>query len=767
MTITILGIRHHGVGSATHVLQRLQEIQPDMIMIEGPPEITDVLKYIGHEGLVPPVSIMVYDQTDPKTSVFYPFSSFSPEWVAAEFANKNGIALRAMDMPANVNLQMKADIIHQEKETALTEDNDTDDADSPDTEMFIQIAEAMEKRDPIYQLARHSGFENGEKWWDYHFERVHNHAEAATHFEAVHQSMAALREGNTEPNTDNDLREAYMRTYIRQARNEMYENIVVICGAWHGPALTDIDKYDKQDAKTIKSAPKTKIKVVSTWIPWTNHRLSMYSGYGAGLSSPGWYQHLWESADDYDITWLVKVAQTFRSKQMDISSAHVIETSRLAHTLAALRNKSSITLDELNEATLAVMCMGDDVKLQYIQKELTVADRIGSVPDDIPKVPIQEDFEKIIKTLRLPLLPHDKQYDLDLRKDGDLQRSILLHRLELLDIPWGKRTMVRTKGTFKESWVLLWKPEIIVALIDKSYLGNTIEQAAIAAVDEESGRTTHIAVLSALIVKIIPAELFELVQPLLDKIHALSAISADIVDLMKAIPSLVEVGRYGNVRNTDTTMVVTVVKNLLTRVFIGLPNACYGLDETHSEQMFGLISKVNDSIKLIEDEEQTDEWNKTLSYIVHKDGVHPLIIGCVVRLMLDAGQFADDEAEKNMSLALSTANPPLDVAYWLEGFLSGSGMILLYDARLWNLLYKWVESLETETFQEQLPFLRRSFSKFEYGERRQIGEKAKKGIIDTPQQNTDISVENFDHQRAASVFPVLRLLLQTNSVDAS
>jgi hypothetical protein len=767
MTITILGIRHHGVGSATHVLRRLQEIQPDMIMIEGPPEITDVLKYVGHEGLVPPVSIMVYDQSEPKTSVFYPFSSFSPEWVAVEYANKNGLALRALDMPAAVNLQMKSDVITQEKVSSEQEEPDKNESDSPDADMFIQIAEAMEKRDPIYQLARHSGFENGETWWDYHFERVHNHADAAIHFEAVHHSMTALREDNSEPNLDNDLREAYMRTYIRQARNEMYENIVVICGAWHGPALTDLDKYDKQDAKTIKSAPKTKIKVVATWIPWTNHRLSMYSGYGAGLSSPGWYQHLWESADDYDVTWLVKVAQTFRSKQMDISSAHVIETSRLAHTLAALRNKSTITLDELNEATLAVMCMGDEVKLQYINQELTIADCIGSVPDDIPKVPIQEDFEKIIKTLRLPLLPHDKQYDLDLRKDGDLQRSILLHRLELLDIPWGKRTNVRTKGTFKESWVLHWKPEIIVGLIDKSYLGNTIEQAAMSLVEEESNKTTHINVLSELIAKVIPAELFDLVQPLLDKIHGLSAISADIVDLMKAIPSLVEIGRYGNVRNTDTTLVISVVQNLLTRVFIGLPNACYGLDETHSEQMFGLISKVNESIKLIEDSDQSAEWYKTLWFIAHKDGVHPLIIGCVSRLLLDAGQLTDEEAETSMSLALSTANPPLDVAYWLEGFLSGSGMILLYDARLWNLLYKWVESLDSETFQEQLPFLRRSFSKFEYGERRQIGEKAKKGIIDTPQQSTDISTENFDHQRAATVFPVLRLLMKNKSVVAS
>ena len=202
-----------------------------------------------------------------------------------------------------------------------------------------------------------------------------------------------------------------------------------------------------------------------------------------------------------------------------------------------------------------------------------------------------------------------------------------------------------------------------------------------ALVEEESSKTTHINVLSELIVKVIPAELFDLVQPLLDKVHGLSAISADIVDLMKAIPSLVEIGRYGNVRNTDTTLVINVVRNLLTRVFIGLPNACYGLDETHSKQMFGLISRVNESIKLIEDSDQSIEWYKTLRSIAHKDGVHPLIIGCVSRLLLDAGRFTDDEAETSMSLALSTANPPMDVAYWLEGFLSGSGMILLYDAR--------------------------------------------------------------------------------------
>jgi hypothetical protein len=768
MKTTILGIRHHGVGSATNVLSTLRHLQPDLIMIEGPPEITEVLTYIGHEGLVPPVAILVYDHAEPKSSVFYPFTAFSPEWVAAKYATEHQIPIRAIDKPAALNLQMQTEALictdEKPQPQILPEANENDESQT-DAERIAQITEAMKQNDPIYQLATHSGFENGETWWDYYFERVHVQKDASSHFQAVYESMSELRQSEKTRNEDNELREAYMRTYIRQAQNEMYSNIVVICGAWHSPVLTDITRFDKSDSKLLKSVPKSKIKVTATWIPWTNQRLSLYSGYGAGITSPGWYEHLWTSSTDYDVTWLVKVAQTFRSKQMEISSAHVIETVRLAQTLAALRQKSSVTLDELNEATLAVMCMGDAVKLQFIQQDLTIADKIGSVPDDIPKVPIQEDFERTIKTLRLPLLPHDKQYDLDLRKDTDLQRSILLHRLELMDIPWGTRTQMRTKGTFKESWVLHWKPEIIVALIDKSYLGNTIERASVAIVNETCAKTGFISVVADLIVKIIPAELYDLLQTLLDKIHELSSISADIVDLMKAIPSLIDVGRYGNVRKTDTGLMQNVVGNLLTKVFIGLPNACYGLDETHSEEMFGLISRLNDALRLVENPDQSAQWYSTLEFIQQKDGIHPIIAGCVCRLLLDAGQYNDESANKHMSLALSSANPPMDVAYWIEGFLSGSGMIMIYDDRLWNLLYTWVDSLDAETFRQQLPYLRRSFSKFEYGERRQIGEKAKRGLIESVQIKVSSDDDNFDHQRAGNVLPVLRMLLNKAPID--
>ncbi|HPN69107.1 MAG TPA: DUF5682 family protein [Saprospiraceae bacterium] len=750
MSVNVLGIRHHGVGSARQVLKMLHKLKPDCILIEGPPEITEMLHYIGNQQLIPPVSIMVYDSDFPKTASFYPFNQFSPEWVAIKFAIQHHIPFRAIDLPANIYLHLKNNI-EEEIQTEMQKSLDEDEVlveESPD-KLYLN--------DPMSELASCAGFSNTEDWWDYFFEQQ-NETSAEDHFEAVFTSISALREKNDKPDFFTAAREMYMRQEIRKAQNEMYENIAVICGAWHAPALMDLDQKAKGDDKMLKQLPKTKIKITCTWIPWTNERMAFHSGYGAGITSPGWYEHLWNTDKDVTIKWLVKVAGVFRSKDLDISSAHVIEATRLSEALAAMRNKQHPTLTELNEATLSVMCMGDLMLLNYINKYLTVADKIGKVPEDIPKVPLQEDFERTLKSLRLQLHPHEKLVDLDLRKDSDLQKSILFHRLSILEIRWANRTISRSKGTFKESWTYEWSPELMVALVDKAFLGNTLELAATAQVHQKLNASNHISVIAAYLDKVIPAELFLLIDPMLEKIHELSAISSDIVDLMKAIPPLAEVGRYGNVRKSDLQVIGLIVENLISKVNIGLVNGCYGLDEEHSTKLFELISILNDSIKLNSNKELIDEWFVALEQCLVKDQIHPIIVGCTTRLLLDANKFSEVEADTHFAHALSVGNEPMDVAFWLEGFLRGSGMILLYDDRLWNLVYNWVEGLNKSQFDDQLPFLRRSFSKFEFAERRQIGEKARKGIHLVENLKRDEDFE-FDSEKGRIVLPILMKIM--------
>ena len=52
--VSVLGVRHHGPGSARAVRAALDEIEPDIVLIEGPPEAEAITSLVG--GLEPSVA---------------------------------------------------------------------------------------------------------------------------------------------------------------------------------------------------------------------------------------------------------------------------------------------------------------------------------------------------------------------------------------------------------------------------------------------------------------------------------------------------------------------------------------------------------------------------------------------------------------------------------------------------------------------------------------------------------------------------------------
>jgi hypothetical protein len=711
--IHLLGIRHHGPGSARQVVKRLRVLQPDLILVEGPPELDPILQWVGHAEMKPPVAALCYDEDDPARAVFYPFAEFSPEWQAIVYANNQGIPVRCVDLSLSLAWHL---------ENSKTEEAEDDAAEPLQT--------------PLAYMAQAAGYEDSDAWWEHVFEHQAGDQDAAAHFEAVLLTMKTLREAELPSHLDaeNVFREAWMGQLLREAQLKMYDNIVVVCGAWHAPALLDLEKTEKSHAKTIKSIPKSKIKAKATWIPWTNDRLAFESGYGAGIHSPGWYRHLWKyPADTKGERWLVRVAQIFREKKMDTSTAHVIEAVRLAGALAALRALPKPGLDELNEAVRTVMCQGDDTLLGYVRKDLIVGHVLGKVPKSLPMLPLQADFEVQAKKLRLKQSAEKTDLDLDLRTELHLARSIFLHRLGLLGIRWGKLGGSTGYGTFRERWVLRWKPEMLVSLIEMGIWGNKIAEAAAAYLTHKAQHSQAVGEIATWIDEAIPAELFDLIEVLLRRVHELSAQSTDIMDLMAAIRPLAGISRYGNVRKSDMQRIAQLVEGLTLRCCIGLPTACYGLDQAASAKMFDLIRAVNESVQLLDNPALSQQWHEALRVIAEKeDGIPPVLNGCTNRLLFDASLLPYETVEARFSRALSAGNDAALAAAWLEGFLKGSAALLLYDQKLWVLLYDWVAQLPPDTFTLLMPILRRTFSKYEPAERRKIGEKAKYGIEDQP-----------------------------------
>lgn len=750
--IHILGIRHHGPGSARNVKDFLEATKPDMILVEGPPEADELLRWVGDEGLQPPVAILLYQADNLQQSVFYPFAAFSPEWQAMAYARKHNIPLRFMDLPVahTFGIQVQEAAAKTAEAIAMP---------APDT--TVPAVEAPEEEDvygasPMRLLSQAAGYADSDKWWEHTFEhRVANEQV----FEAVTEMMQAAREDRPVKDPHEQLREAWMRKTIRQAQKEMYTEVAVICGAWHVPALTQMPPQ-KEDDKLLKGLPK--VKVACTWIPWTYSRLSFSSGYGAGIHSPGWYEHIWHHPEDDGTRWMAKIAKLFREKEMDTSVAHIIETVRLAQSLAALRHLPKAGLEELNEATLSVVCNGEPLLMQLINDELIVSNRIGSLPDGIPKPPLQADIEKWQKKLRMPATASWKDYVLDLRKDTDLERSILLHRLQLLDIKWGQPSEVSGKGTFKEQWRLQWNPELAIEVIDKGTWGNTVETAAAAYVQHEAKSAASLQVLCTLLQNALPAELPQAVAVLIQQVTNLSAAVGDVIQLMQVIAPLVTVSRYGNVRKTDAALVTGIVTEMITRICISLPGACTGIADEAAQKLLALFLDMNNAVNTLQHTDSTAQWQQTLQRIAGNSSVNPVIAGYSTRLLADFKLLEGDELVKAFYSAVSPALSPSLAAAWLEGFLKGSGTLLLLDADLWNVVNNWVRQLPEEGFIQVLPLLRRTFSHFTTPERRKLGEKVKQG--DAPAANRQ-QQQTVNEERAAQGLPVVMQLLGYTSTS--
>lgn len=747
---TIFGIRHHGPGSARSLRNALEALRPDCVLVEGPPDADGVIPLAAHAEIAPPVALLLYLPNDPQRATYYPFAEFSPEWQALRYALQAGTPVRFMDLPQACQLGCDGG---DESATGsnLAAKTETPAPGSLGTQLREQSRNSP-PLDPLTWIAETSGYTDPERWWEHLVEQRHDSRDLFTGILALMTAVRAEWEEAGFPAYPQQAeREAHMRTAIRAALAEGKQNIAVVCGAWHSPALLNLDT-PTDDEEIL--AGLSRADVAATWVPWTYDRLAQRSGYGAGIESPGWYEHIWQHQDPLVVSWLVQVAHLFRQEDLSISPAHVIEAVRLAESLAALRDCPVPGLPELNEAALAVFCNGDDMPMRLIYEKLIVGVRLGKVPAETPTVPLQRDLSAIQKRTRFQPSASPEVIDLDLRKPLLLERSRLLHRLNILDIPWGELQAGHgAKGTFHELWRVAWQPEFAVAVIEASLWGNTVYEAATHKL-QAWAQEADLPTLTHLIEVALLSDLPEAIAGLIERIQREVAASSDVPHLMDALPPLANVLRYGNVRQTDTDMVRHVVDELAERICVGLAASCSALDDDAAQAMFERIAAVNAAISLLDEDAYIQDWMRTLDLLATQDAVHGLVRGRACRLLFDRLDAHEGVATR-MGLALSPGFSPSQAAAWVEGFLRGSGLALIHDTQLWQVLDAWLFSLSPEMFTALLPLLRRTFSTFPAPERRQLGELARQG---GSALSASSEVE-LDVQRAQQVLPLLLKIL--------
>jgi hypothetical protein len=696
--VFLFGIRHHGPGSARRLVEAFDGLRPVAVLIEGPADASDLLPMLADPDMATPVALLTYAEEDPSNASFFPFTNYSPEYQAARWAARHGATLRFIDLPASDRLGTAGGGIEDDAATSA-DDNPV-------------------SRDPIGALAIAAGYDDGESWWS---DVIEENPAPGPVFAAVADAMTALRAESGLLSSREAAREAHMRIEIAKATKESEGPIAVVCGAWHVPALRERHSL-KDDRERLKGRPKTRIK--ATWAPWTNPRLARSSGYGAGVVAPGWCAHVWETRDGADrgATWLAKVARMLRDRGHGVSTASVIEAQRLGVALAALRGRPSPGFEELREATVACLCHGESAVWDDVAAELLIGSGVGAIPAATPLAPLLEDLQRQQKATRLKPEALERALTLDLRSESGRMRSTLLHRLAALDVTWGQLADAgRSRGTFRENWLLRWEPEFAVRLVENLVYGSTIAEAAAGRVIEAMRSPADLAALAALVRSAMIADLPRATEFGIAALEEKAAHTAECLALLSALPPMADIVRYGEARAGTVAHLASLMPRIVIQASLALPYAARNLDATGAANLRGAILASDGAIQLAQlDPDVVARWRDALRSVLRDDQATRLVAGTTARLLYEGELLRADEAADLLARMLSPGTPVAQAAGFFEGFFEGSGQRLIHDAALRAAVDGWLMALETEAFTANLPLFRRVFSALDRTERRRL-----------------------------------------------
>ena len=217
----------------------------------------------------------------------------------------------------------------------------------------------------------------------------------------------------------------------------------------------------------------------------------------------------------------------------------------------------------------------------------------------------------------------------------------------------------------------------------------------------------------------------DLVAEMSARINDLAAQAADLHELLKCVPHLCAVVRYGTVRKFDLSSVRDMLETMLERIRAGGFLLCININDEAARKLKDSLSQVNIALNTLNDAACAQIWQDFIAKVQASGKVHPLLSGCTTRLMRDHHTMTNELILQALSYYSSVGNTPNDMAFWFEGFLENSGTVLLLDDVLWGLVNDFMCGLDEESFKQILPIMRRTFSTFEQHERTQLGQKAR------------------------------------------
>ena len=701
------GIRHFSPAGAYFVMQFLDKVKPDLVLIEGPADFDFLIDDIVSKKLVPPFAIMAYTKEAPIDTILYPFAEYSPEYQAILWARENNKECHFFDLESDIMLGFGRT------------DDDTKDEET--------ISKEPEKNKSDVDM---------EGFWERNLEQSEN-------MDAYRAGSALFGESLRKDTKSDDksfardiIRESFMKRKIKEYIKKGFdaEKIVAITGAFHTSAIESLEgAMTDNEYKELKRRESN-----ITLMPYSYYRLSKRTGYGAGNAAPAYYELIWQGFINGDITYherkyLSTLAKYMREHGGIVSSAQVIEATRLARELAVIRGGSVPTLEDLKDASITCMGGGSFGEMTMGFAENDIGKKIGNVPQDAMQTSIQSDFTIKLKQLKLEkykdLVATPLQLDLreNLRVKSeesaflDLNRSFFLYRLVVLGIDFAKiKKSNQDNATWAENWILQWTPEAEIQIVESVLKGDTIVDAVAFVLGEKLSEATKISEIAEVIEAAFNCGLPKIVEGAkrsLDEMANGTIAMCDIADTVSKLSNMIS---FGDIRKLDREPLVPIVKRLCIRASLMLvgESAC---DDIAAATLADDIQKIH-SVFMMQDFLDESFWFDKLIELSNRDDLNTKISGLATAILLDAGKIDELTLRMEVSRRLSMGMPAELGANWFAGLSMRNHYALIGRLTLWESLSEYLDTLDEEEFRRSVVFLRRAFVEYSAKEKDMIAE---------------------------------------------
>ncbi|MEH3147703.1 MAG: DUF5682 family protein [Methylobacterium frigidaeris] len=464
--LAVVGVRHHSPACARLVRGTIARLRPAFVLVEGPADFNPHLADLALDHALPVAIFSFRADARGSAASYSPFCAFSPEWEALAAGRAAGARTLFCDLPS-------WDPAFGDRRNRYADPHGA-------------RAAAAERA-----LAAALGAEDQDALWDALAEAAPEEALPAR----LDRYFALLRPPGTDDPAE-EARERFMAAHAAWALREAGGRpVVLVCGGWHAEAIR---RYAAEaDGRPPEpAAPEEGVRTGSYVVPYSYGRLDRFSGYSAGMPSPGYYERVAAEGLGPAADWAANaIAAALRAAGQVVSTADRIAWAVHAEGLARLRAHPAVLRADLVDAALASLvkdaldsrpawaagaAVPGHPALAAMLRALA-GTREGRLAPGTRQPPLVADVEERLRAAGLEPGPVRRRVAVDWAVPEDRERAHLLHRLVILGLPGigrGEGPDLAEPGLPRESFEVVRHPHWPGALIEASLWGGTLAMAA-------------------------------------------------------------------------------------------------------------------------------------------------------------------------------------------------------------------------------------------------------------------------------------------------